>query len=211
MVPWIPADPSVLKVPRTPLVLKVPRTLWALKVLRTLWAPAVLPDPTDQWMPADLWVLKAPHPPWVLVDLRHLRVSTVFAAQWDLRRPEDLWVPREFRKLSPSEISTASEEKLVDSRTNVVVATACQLDNPTDPLLVTVDVPQETLSMAPVTTSLARDPAHTEPAAQTVVTRAPAPPHTQTVTDTLADMEAPGEQFAHLAFPTRATTLVRKT
>ena len=185
----MPADHSALQ---------VPRTLWALLVPRTLWAPRVLPDPTALWMPADLTDLKAPHPQWVLVDPRHLRVSTVFADPWD---------PREFRKLSP-EISTALEDSSAD--TNVVVVTAWKPDNPTDLQLVTAVVPQETLSMAPDTASPA-DPSHTDQAVNPVVTRAPAPPHTQTVTDTLADMEAPGEQFAHLALSLRATNLVRKT
>ncbi len=180
--------------------LKVPRTLWALLVPRTPWAPVVSTDLAAPWMPVDLTDLKAPHPQWVLVDPRHLRVSKVFADPWD---------PREFRKLK-SEISTALEDSSVDLSPNVVVVTAWKPDNPTDLQLVMAVVPQETLSMAPDTT-LPADPSHTDQAVSPVVTRAPAPPHTQTVTDTLADMEAPGEQFAHLALSLRATNLVRKT
>ncbi len=217
----MPADPSVPRVPRTLTVLKVPRALWA---------PAVLPDPTAPWMPADhsalkvprtppalrvfaaLWVLrvlsdptvlrmpedltdlKAPHPQWVLVDPRHQRVSMLFAALWDPSRPEDPTVPRE--------LNNPREDKSV-------VDTACLPDKLTEPLLVTEDVSQETLSMAPDTLLPAAETSHSDPAVNPVVTRAAAPPHTQTVTDTLADTEAPGEQSAHLAFLTRATTLVR--
>ena len=187
----MPADHSALK---------VLRTLWALKVPKTLWVPVVSTDLTAPWMPADLTDLKAPHPQWVLVDPRHLRVSKVFA---------DLWDPREFRNLSP-EISTVLEDSSVDSNPNVVVVTAWKPDNPTDLQLVTAVVPQETLSMAP-DTALPADPSHTDQAVNPVDTRAPAHPHTQTVTDTLADMEAPGEQYAHLALSLRATNLVRKT
>ncbi len=134
----------------------------------------------------------------------------MFAVQWALRRPEDPSVPRELRKLI-SEISTATEDPWANLRAKVVVVTACQPDKLTDPLLVTVDVFQETLSMAPDTILPASDPSHTDRAVNPVATRALAPAHTQTVTDTLADMEVPGEQFAHFAFQRGATTLVRIT